>query len=68
LSLTIEEEHRLRVFENRVLRIISGSKRQELIGGWKKFIMRSFITIFSFKEDEMSRSSSTYKRDKKFIQ
>jgi hypothetical protein len=46
VSLTLEEEHRLRVFEKRVLRIISGSKKWELIGGWKKFIMRSFITFF----------------------
>jgi hypothetical protein len=29
-SLTIREEHRLRMFENRVLRRISGSKRDEV--------------------------------------
>jgi len=28
-SLTLEEEHRLRVFENRVLRRIFGPKREE---------------------------------------
>jgi len=28
-SLTLREEHRLRVFENRVLRRICGSKREE---------------------------------------
>jgi hypothetical protein len=31
-SLTLREEHRLRVFENRVLRIF-GSKRNEMTGG-----------------------------------
>jgi hypothetical protein len=29
------EEHRLRVFENRVLRRIFGSKRDEVTGGWR---------------------------------
>jgi hypothetical protein len=31
-SLTIREEHRLRVFENRMLRRIFGPKRNEVIG------------------------------------
>jgi hypothetical protein len=30
-SLTLGEEHRLRVFENRVLKKMSGSKREEVI-------------------------------------
>jgi hypothetical protein len=34
-SLTLREEHRLRVFENRVLRRIFGPKRDEVIGGWR---------------------------------
>jgi hypothetical protein len=32
-SLTLREEHRLRVFENRVLRGIFGPKREEVAGG-----------------------------------
>jgi hypothetical protein len=32
-SLTLREEHRLRVFENRVLRRIFGLERDEIIGG-----------------------------------
>jgi hypothetical protein len=36
LSLTLREEHRLRVFENRVLRRIFGAERKEVIGGWRK--------------------------------
>ena len=36
LSLTLREEHRLRVFENRVLRRIFGPKRNEVTGEWKK--------------------------------
>jgi hypothetical protein len=29
------EEHRLRAFENRVLRIISGPKWEEVAGSWR---------------------------------
>jgi hypothetical protein len=32
-SLILREEHRLRVFENRVLRRILGLKRDEVTGG-----------------------------------
>jgi hypothetical protein len=35
-SLTLREKHRLRVFENRVLRRIFGPKRGEVTGGWRK--------------------------------
>jgi hypothetical protein len=42
LSLTPREEHRLRVFENRVLRrIFRPEKRREVGEDW---VMRSFIT------------------------
>jgi hypothetical protein len=34
--LTLREEHRLRVFENSVLRRIFGPKRDEVTGGWRK--------------------------------
>jgi hypothetical protein len=34
-SLTLREEHRLWVFEKRVLRIIFGPKRDEVTGGWR---------------------------------
>jgi hypothetical protein len=36
LSLTLREEHRLRVFENRVLRRIFVPKRDERTGKWRK--------------------------------
>jgi hypothetical protein len=35
-SLTLREEHRLRVFENRMFRRIFGPKRDEVTGGWRK--------------------------------
>jgi hypothetical protein len=41
-SLTLREELRLRVFENRVLRRIFGPKRVEVTGAWS-YIMRSLM-------------------------
>jgi hypothetical protein len=35
-SLTLRQEHRLRVFENRVLRRILGPKRDEVTGEWRQ--------------------------------
>ena len=35
-SLTLREERRLRVFENRVLRRVFGAKRDEVSGEWRK--------------------------------
>jgi hypothetical protein len=43
-SLTLRGDHRLRVFENRVLRRIFGPKREEVAEAGKDCIMRSFIT------------------------
>jgi hypothetical protein len=33
-SITLREEHRLRMFEKRILRIIFGLKTGEMIGSW----------------------------------
>jgi hypothetical protein len=35
-TLTLREENRLKVFENRVLRRIFGPKRDEVMGEWRK--------------------------------
>jgi hypothetical protein len=35
-SLTLRKEHRLRVFENRVLSRLFGPQRVEVTGGWRK--------------------------------
>ena len=35
-SLTLREEHRRRVFENRVLRGLFGAKRDEVTEDWRK--------------------------------
>ena len=41
-SLTLREERRLRVFENRVLRRIFGPKRDEVTGEWRKLHNEEF--------------------------
>jgi hypothetical protein len=46
-SLTLREEHRLRVFENRVLRRIFGPKRYEVTGGWRKLHKEELHGLYS---------------------
>jgi hypothetical protein len=46
-SLTLREEHRLRVFENRVLRGIFGPKRDEVTGEWRKLHSRELHNLYS---------------------
>jgi hypothetical protein len=45
--LTLREEHRLRVFENRVIRRIFGPKRDEVTGGWKKLHNEELRGLYS---------------------
>jgi hypothetical protein len=61
-SLTFRENDRLKVFQNRVLRRIFGSKRDEVTGGWRKlhnqellnlYSSPSIIIIIKSKEDEV---------------
>jgi hypothetical protein len=46
-SLTVREEHKLRVFENRVLRRIFGSKRDGVTGGWRKLYNEELHNLYS---------------------
>jgi hypothetical protein len=46
-SLTLKEERRLRVFENRVLRRIFGSKRDEVTREWRKFNIDKLNVLYS---------------------
>jgi hypothetical protein len=46
-SLTLREEHRLRVFENRALRRIFGLKRDEVTGGWRKLHNEKLHNLYS---------------------
>jgi hypothetical protein len=46
-SLTLREEHRLRVFENRVQRRIFGPKRDEVTGEWRKLHNEELRDLYS---------------------
>jgi hypothetical protein len=46
-SLTLREEHRLRVFENRVLRRIFGPKKDEVTGKWRKLHCGELHNLYS---------------------
>jgi len=46
-SLTLREERRLRVFENRVLRKVFGPKRDEVTGEWRKVDNEELNDLYS---------------------
>ena len=46
-SLTLREEHRLRVFENKALRKIFGNKRDEIAGEWRKLHNADLDALYS---------------------
>jgi hypothetical protein len=46
-SLTLREEHRLRVFENRVLRRIVRPKRDEVTVEWRKLHIGKLYNLYS---------------------
>jgi hypothetical protein len=43
----VTEEHKLRVFENRVLRRIFGPKRDVVTGGWRKLHNEELHNLYS---------------------
>ena len=46
-SLTLREERRLRVFENRVWRRVFGSKKDEVTGEWRKLHKEELNDVYS---------------------
>jgi hypothetical protein len=46
-SLTLREEHKLRVFENKVLRRIFGPKNYEVTAGWRKLHNEELRDLYS---------------------
>ena len=51
-SLTLREERRLPVFENRVLRRVFGPKRDEVTGEWRKLHKEEFRDLYSLPNRE----------------
>jgi hypothetical protein len=49
-SLTLREEHGLRVFESRVLRRIFGPKSEEVTGEWRKLHNEEIYNLYSFPD------------------
>ena len=47
-SLTLREERRLRVFENRVLRRVFGPKRDKVTGEWRKLHNEELNDLYSY--------------------
>jgi hypothetical protein len=45
--VTLREEHKLRVFENRVLSRIFGPKRDEVTAGWRKMHNEELHNLYS---------------------
>jgi hypothetical protein len=69
-SLTLREEHRLRVFENRVLKRIFGPKRDEMTGDWRKLRKEELHNLYSspniiimLKSMRMGCNTNEEKRD-----
>ena len=56
-SLTLREEHRLRVFENKVLKKIFGSKKDEITGEWRKLHNSELHALYSSPNIIMSLES-----------
>jgi hypothetical protein len=72
--LTLREEHRLRVFENRVLRRIFGPKRNEITGEWRRLHNEEHVLITKYylgdqiKKNEVGGACSTYGGGERCIQ
>jgi hypothetical protein len=63
-SLTLREEHRLRVFEKRVLRIF-GPKRDEVTKEWRKLHNGELHNLYS---SEVGKAYGMHGRGKKCVQ
>jgi hypothetical protein len=76
-SLTLREEHRLRVSENRVLRGVFRPKREEMAAGWRRlhneelhnlYASRNIIRVIKSRRMRCEGACSTHGRNEKFIQ
>jgi hypothetical protein len=72
---TVREEHRLKVFENRVLRTIFRHKSDEVTGEWRKLHSEELHNFYSppdiirqVKANEVGEKSVTHGRGEKIVQ
>ena len=47
ISVTLREERKLRVFENKVLRRIFGPRRDEVTGDWRRLLNEEINVLYS---------------------
>jgi hypothetical protein len=74
-SLTLGEDHRLRMFENRVLRRIFGPKMDEVTGEWRKLHNEELHNLYSspdiirqVKANEVGGACGTHGGGEKSVQ
>jgi hypothetical protein len=67
--VTLREELRLRVFENKVLRRIFTPKRDEVTGWWRKLHKEEFHSLRTINSRivEIGRSCSTLKGEEECV-
>jgi hypothetical protein len=70
-SLAVREEHKLRVFEDRVLRRIFGPKRDGVTGGWRKLHNEDLHNLYSknykVEEYEVGETCGTNGREEECV-
>jgi hypothetical protein len=76
-SLTLRKEHRLRVFEKRVLRWIFWQRRGEVLGGWRKLHNKELLDLYfsqsiirmikSWRMYDVWEACRTYKGEEKSV-
>jgi hypothetical protein len=71
----LREEHRLRVFKNRVLRRIFGPKRDEVTGEWRKLHSEELHNLYSspdiirqVKKNKVGEACGTHGTGEKSVQ
>ena len=62
-SLTFREEHRVRVFENRMLRRTFGPKRDEVTGEWRKLYNKELNDLYCSPNNQVTNSRRIHGRD-----
>ena len=75
-SLTLREEHRLRMFDNRELWNIFRSKIDEVVGNWRRLLneelhdllLNRYYWDLQIKRDEVSWACSKYGVDERGMQ
>jgi hypothetical protein len=66
-SLALREEHRLKAFKTRVLRIIVGPKNEEMLGGWGEFRNEELHNVYPCSSPNIIRMMNSGRMDRAFL-